>query len=120
MSASAFSLAALAAAPFADIDLASLPPFASFLAGTTGAKDVHLAGPSGGPGQISGLKFATGGFRYINLPITESAYLLEGQVRVTSGDETLTVSEGEGFLLPLGWSGTVEALSPVTKIFHVL
>lgn len=120
MAASEFNLVALHGFPFVDMDEAELPPFSTFLEGTTGARHVHLAGPLGAPGQISGLKFDTGGFRYTDIPISESAFLLEGSVRVSSSDKSFIIREGEGFLLPQGWSGTVEALSPVTKIFHVL
>lgn len=122
MATSIFTLAALTEAGYADMPASELPPFAAFLPGTTGVASVLLAGSPGEVGMVSGMKFATGGFRYTDLPISESAFLLEGAVRVhddATGDEAV-ISAGEGFLIPLSWSGTVEAIEPVTKIFHVL
>ncbi|HWH26805.1 MAG TPA: cupin domain-containing protein [Pseudolysinimonas sp.] len=114
------SLETLNAAGFSPMNADELPPFAAFLDGTTGVEQVHLAGPLGGAGQISGLKFATGGFAYTDMPISESAFLLEGSVVVNDGTTSYSVSAGEGFIIPLGFTGTVTAVTPVTKIFHVL
>lgn len=118
MPATAYNSKSLSAATFAPIT--TLPPFSEFLPGTTSPEMVVLEGEEGSRGMVAAMKFESGGFRYTRLPLPESAFLIEGTVHVAGPEGGFEVGAGEGFYLPAGWTGTVEATTPVTKVFHVL
>ena len=96
--------------------LTELPPFAELLPGTS----VHLAGPVASAGEIAAMRLETGGFRYRDIPAAESGFLLAGSAIVRDGEREATLGAGEGYWLAPGWTGTFEALTPVTKVYYLL
>ncbi|MGY1813375.1 cupin domain-containing protein [Blastococcus sp. SYSU D00820] len=99
--------------------LTELPPFAAFLDGTE-VRYVHLAGPVAAPGEIASMKIPAGGFRYTDIPATESGFLLSGTAVIREGEDVTELGPGDGYVLPPGFSGTFEVKEPVTKVFYVL
>ena len=99
--------------------LEELPPFAAFLDGTE-VGYVHLAGPVAAPGEIASMKIPSGGFRYTDIPVAESGFVLAGTAVVRDDSGEVELSAGDGYLLPAGFTGTFEVTDPVTKIFYVL
>jgi uncharacterized cupin superfamily protein len=99
--------------------LTELPPFAELLPGTR-VSIAHLAGPVAAAGEIAAMRLETGGFGYRDIPAAESGFLLVGSAVVRDGDREATLSAGEGYWLAPGWTGTFEALTPVTKVFYLL
>lgn len=98
----------------------SLPPFATFWGEPT-MTYAHLSGPVGAPGEIALWACDRDGFEYVDLPAVESAVLFEGVAKLTDAEGCETVVRaGEGYRLPLGWSGRFEAVEPVKKVFFVL
>ena len=61
-----------------------------------------------------------GGFHYRDIPAAESGFLLTGSAVVRDDDNEATLGAGEGYWLAPGWTGTFEALAPVTKVFYLL
>jgi uncharacterized cupin superfamily protein len=80
----------------------------------------HLAGPVAGAGEIAAMLIETGGFRYRDIPAAESGFLLTGSAVVRDDDNEATLDAGEGYWLAPGWTGTFEAVTPVTKVFYLL
>lgn len=99
--------------------LTELPPFAELLPGTR-VSIAHLAGPVAAAGEIAAMRLETGGFRYRDIPGAESGFLLTGSAVVRDDDREATLRAGEGYWLAPGWTGTFEALTPVTKVFYLL
>lgn len=99
--------------------LAELPPFTEFLPGSSQFTIAQIVGEEGEAGAIAAVKFERGGLRYIDMPMASSAYLASGALIVTNDGGSFEVKTGEGFYTPLGWSGSIEATSPVTLILHV-
>ncbi|MGE2716238.1 cupin domain-containing protein [Mycolicibacterium litorale] len=111
-------------ASVADVETFVLPPADSpahisvFGPGTMALG--HLAGPEG-PGGISLWTAENTGFDATSLPEPEAAFVLAGVLRLTpTGGEPVDVTAGQGYYLPIGWSGRVEAVEPVRKIYIAL
>jgi uncharacterized cupin superfamily protein len=111
------SLVTLPADQFAP--LTELPPFAAFLDGTT-VGYVHLAGPVAAPGEIASMQIPAGGFRYTDIPVTESGFLLAGTAVIRDADGETELKAGDGYILEAGFTGTFEVKDAVTKVFYVL
>ena len=99
--------------------LIELPPFAELLPGTR-VSIAHLAGAVAAAGEIAAMRIETGGFRYRDIPAAESGFLLAGSAVVRDNDNEARLRAGEGYWLAPGWTGTFEALTPVTKVFYLL
>lgn len=99
--------------------LTELPPFCEFLPGSSEFTIAQIIGEEGEPGSVAVVKFATGGLRYIEMPMASSAYVLEGGVDITSDDASFAVAKGSGFHTPENWTGAIEATEPVTLILHI-
>jgi uncharacterized cupin superfamily protein len=99
--------------------LTELPPFAELLPGSR-ISIAHLAGPVAAAGEIAAMRIEIGGFRYRDIPAAESGFLLTGSAVVRDDDNEATLGAGEGYWLAPGWTGTFEALTPVTKVFYLL
>ncbi|ADK69000.2 hypothetical protein KTR9_4919 (plasmid) [Gordonia sp. KTR9] len=98
-----------------------LPDFCTRVGDNT-MKISILAGDGVSPGTIAAWSCDHHGFTYENIPAAEAAFVLEGIAKITdasTGEETL-VHAGEGFHLPVGWSGSWEAVEPVRKIYLFL
>ena len=99
--------------------LTELPPFAELLPGTT-VSIAHLAGPVAAAGEIAAMRLESGGFQYRDIPGAESGFLLAGSAVVRDDEREATLETGDGYWLAPGWTGTFEALTPVTKVFYLL
>lgn len=117
MSFTKLSLDGLSDESYAPLD--ELPPFAAFLDGTE-VGYAHLAGPVAAPGEIASMRIDGGGFRYTDIPVAESGFLLAGTAVVRDGSGEVELSAGDGYVLPAGFTGTFEVKEPVTKVFYVL
>lgn len=101
-------------------DGSQLPPFAS----TTGDPTIGiriLSGDGMSPGTSAVWSCDRGTIRYEGLPGGEAGFVVSGRTRITEdGNEPVTVGPGEGFVLSKGWTGNLDILEPVTKVFFLL
>ncbi|MCS5735689.1 cupin domain-containing protein [Herbiconiux daphne] len=82
---------------------------------------LHLAGPEDGAGFVAIWTADRDGFDYQPIPEPEAAFVLEGVLRLTpTGGESVDVSAGQGYRLPEGWQGRIEAIEPVKKVYFLL
>ncbi|MEE6169174.1 MULTISPECIES: cupin domain-containing protein [unclassified Mycolicibacterium] len=82
---------------------------------------LHVAGPSDGAGFVAIWTADRDGFDYTEIPEAEAAFVLDGVLRLTpSGGDSLDILAGQGYRLPAGWSGRVEAVEPVRKVYFLL
>lgn len=82
---------------------------------------LHVAGPDHGAGFVAVWTAERDGFDYEAIPEAEAAFVLQGTLRLTpTGGTPLDVQAGEGYRLPAGWSGRVEAIEPVRKVYFLL
>jgi uncharacterized cupin superfamily protein len=81
-----------------------------------------MSGDGVSTGTIAAWSCDKDGFTYHSIPAAEAAFLLEGVARLTDADtgEVTVVTAGQGYRLPVGWSGRWEALEPVRKIYLFL
>lgn len=80
-----------------------------------------LAGPEDGSGFVAVWTCDRDGFDYAPIPEPEAAFVLEGRLRLTpEGGDAVEVGTGEGYRLPAGWAGRVEAVTPVRKVYFLL
>lgn len=80
-----------------------------------------LAGPEDGTGFVAIWTADRDGFDYDPIPEPEAAFILSGVLRLTPvGGESVDVTAGEGYRLPEGWAGRIEAVEPVTKVYVLL
>jgi uncharacterized cupin superfamily protein len=81
----------------------------------------HVAGPDEGAGFVAVWTAERDGFDYESIPEAEAAFVLQGVLRLTPvGGDPIDVRPGEGYRLPSGWSGRVEAIEPVRKVYFLL
>lgn len=82
---------------------------------------LHVAGPEDGAGLVAIWTADRDGFDYTSIPEAEAAFVLDGVLRLTpAGGSSVDVHAGEGYRLPAGWSGRVEAVEPVRKVYFLL
>ena len=80
-----------------------------------------LTGDGMSPGTSAVWTCDKGGVRYEGLPGAEAGFIVTGVTRITEdGGEAKEISAGDGFLLPKGWTGTIEILEPTRKVFFLL
>lgn len=111
------------AATLQQIDLedgSALPPFASVTGDPTiGIR--FLTGDGMSPGTCAVWSCDRGVLRYEGLPGGEAGFVVEGRTRICEdGGEAVELGPGDGFLLPKGWTGNLEILEPVRKVFFLL
>ena len=82
---------------------------------------LQVAGPSDGAGFVAIWTADRDGFDYTEIPEAEAAFVLDGVLRLTpSGGDSVDIAAGQGYRLPAGWSGRVEAIEPVRKVYFLL
>ncbi|WP_458315931.1 cupin domain-containing protein [Mycolicibacterium brisbanense] len=82
---------------------------------------LHVAGAAEGAGFVAIWTANRDGFDYTDIPEAEAAFVLEGVLRLTPpGGTALDIHAGEGYRLPVGWSGRVEVVEPVRKVYFLL
>jgi uncharacterized cupin superfamily protein len=101
-------------------DGSQLPPFASASGDPTIGIRL-LSGDGISPGTSAVWSCDRGTIRYEGLPGGEAGFVVSGRTRITEdGTEPLELGPGDGFVLEKGWSGTLDILEPVTKVFFLL
>ncbi|MFD1210464.1 cupin domain-containing protein [Arthrobacter sp. GCM10027362] len=103
-----------------DLDPGAMPPYTEVFGSPTMQMAV-LFGDGEGAGTVAAWTCDQDGFSYKDLPSPETAFIVDGSLRLThENGTTKEVRAGEGYLLSAGWSGTVEVVEPVRKIFILL
>lgn len=114
---------ALTATTVAAMDLedgGQLPPFATTIGNPTIGIRL-LSGDGMSPGTSAVWTCDQGGLRYDGLPGAEAGFIVDGLTRFTEdGGDAIELGAGDGFLLPKGWTGTIEILAPTRKVFFLL
>jgi len=76
---------------------------------------------SSGPGFFAIWTCERDGFDYEPIPEAETAFVMDGLLRLTPrGGSSIDVPAGEGYRLPVGWTGRVEAVEPVRKVYFLV
>lgn len=82
---------------------------------------LHVAGPAEATGMVAIWACDKDGFDYAPIPEPEAAFIIRGLLRLTPTDgDSFDVKAGEGYRLPAGWSGRLEAVQPVLKTYFLL
>lgn len=103
-----------------DLKYSEMPP-CTHVFGTPKMQVAVLHGDGQGAGTVVAWTCDKDGFSYKDLPSPETAFILEGTLRLTSENGNSTdIQAGESYLLPEGWTGKVEAIKPVRKVAILL
>jgi hypothetical protein len=80
-----------------------------------------VAGQAEGTGFMAVWTCDRDGFDYEPIPEPEAAFIIDGVLRLTpTGGVSRDIRAGEGYRLPAGWSGRVEAIEPVRMVYFLL
>lgn len=115
-----FDATTLDAAEIPTSTAADVPPHVH-LFGTPTIGFLPLAGSEEGTGFVAIWTCDRDGFDYEPIPEAEAAFVIDGLLRLTpAGGSSVDVRAGEGYRLPIGWFGRVEAIEPVRKVYFLI
>jgi uncharacterized cupin superfamily protein len=104
-----------------DIPIADGAPPHVTLFGSPTIGVLHIAGPDEATGMVAIWTCDQDGFDYQPIPEPEAAFIIDGVLRVTPVDgDSFDVRTGEGYRLPAGWAGRIEAIEAVRKVYFLL